>query len=373
VNIARAHIALGALVATVTAGCAAGRARPTQATTSLYVRSDSDRTTIVSPRAAVGAAVGETVALDAEYSVDAWSGASIDIMTAATLTRVHEQRHEVAGGATWQATPTLAFGGRYRYSVEPDYVSHGGIARAALDLARKNTALSLDLFGSRDEVGRAGDPFLVRAQHSLGGRLTLAQVLDARMVGELSLDATLVAGFQASPYRTVAIGGDGTCAGGAPYCLPERVPDQRWRLAPFLRGRRALGDALSLGLAGRFYVDSWGVRSWTVEPDLAWLVAPRATLLLRYRYYTQRDADFYRPRYATLDEVGGWLTRDRKLSAFWAQELGLGYRQAFAVGDDVELELGLQAAVSRTTYLAFVGLDRVDALELTTLLGLRFD
>ncbi|MBK9033913.1 MAG: DUF3570 domain-containing protein [Myxococcales bacterium] len=46
------------------------------------------------------------------------------------------------------------------------------------------------------------------------------------------------------------------------------------------------------------------------------------TLTLHYRYYAQGEATFYRPRYFDFADGGGYLTRDRKLSAFLAHEVG---------------------------------------------------
>ena len=94
-----------------------------------------------------------------------------------------------------------------------------------------------------------------------------------------------------------------------------------------LRFRRALGRRASAGLDYWFYFDDWGLQSHALEPDLAMRVTDASTLTLRYRYTTQSEAFFYRPRYFTLDEVDGFVTRDRKLAALEANELGRGVMQ----------------------------------------------
>lgn len=361
---------LGAAALLVVVGCGGSPVRPVEARSSVYVRGDSDHTLIVSPRATVAAEVAPTTRVDAGITVDAWSGASVDIVSAATG-RVTERREE-ANLNVLQTVGRLVLGAGARYSTEPDYRSIGATLRGAVELARRNTTLALDAFGARDDVGRAGDPGFDQPLTSVGARATWAQVLDAHMVGELSWESLFLEGFQESPYRWVAIGGVGTCAAGSPLCVPESVPQRRWRHAGGARIRRALGERVSAGLATRLYADSWGVRSVTVEPDVALLVGDGGTLGLRFRYYTQGEASFYQPRYLEMDALAGAVTRDRKLSAFYAYELATSYEEELELDDGTVLTGGLRASVGRLHYQAFVGLSEVDVLELTTSLGLRF-
>lgn len=353
------------------AGCTRPPVRPTQASSVVYVRTDSDATTVVSPRMRVAAEVQEAMSLEASYGIDAWSGASIDVVTAATGT-IRERRDEVTTGAGY-TRDELTVSGTYRYSTEPDYWSHGATARVALDLGERNTTLALDALGGLDQVGRAGDPWFRAPLRSAGARATWTQVLGPATLADLSWETTALDGFQASAYRWVAIGDAATCAGGAPFCVREQVPEHRWRHAVNLRGRRAFGDALSLGLESRLYVDSWGVRSFTAQPDVAWLLTRAGTASLRYRYYTQREANFYRSRYVDMDATDGHVTRDRKLSPFYDQELGLSYVHEWELSaEGTALVTGLRASVGRLRYLAFTGLDHVDVLELTCSVGVDF-
>jgi Protein of unknown function (DUF3570) len=346
-------------------------AKTTEASSSLYVRSDTNKTTVVSPRVRAAALIDDTLALDVSETVDAWTGASVDIVTAATGT-VREKRYETNGGLAYLGQD-WSLGGAYRYSTEPDYWSHGGLLRLSLDLAAKNTTVTATVFGSSDTVGRAGDPGIRRAQGNGGGRISLSQVLSRNTTGELQWETSYIDGYQASPYRSVAIGGQGICAQGAPYCLAEKLPTQRLRHAPSFLLRRAIGRRMSFGLGYRLYFDSWGLWSHTAEPDLAFLVGRHGLFSVYYRYYTQGDADFYRPRYFSADSVG-YLTRDRKLSAFYTQGAGVSYTHTLVLGKGgTSLDLGLRASVSHFRYLAFVGLQTVSVLESTGMLVLRFD
>ncbi|MFV8749654.1 DUF3570 domain-containing protein [Nannocystaceae bacterium ST9] len=341
-----------------------------EASSAVYVRTDSNATRIVSPRFTAAGVVGERLAIDAAYTIDAWTGASVDVVTAATPA-IRETRHELTTGLGYLGD-RVSVAGSYRGSIEPDYRSHGGVLRSALSLADDNTTLALTVFGGHDRVGRAGDPFFARPQWNLGARFTLTQVLGKRTIGELGWETTRIEGFQASPYRWVAIGGDGTCAGAAPWCVPESAPNERLRHAATIRARQALGRRVSLGGEYRLYFDSWGVWSHALEPDLAWLVGDDDTLSLRYRYYTQSEARFYQPRYFELDDAD-YVTRDRKLSALYTHELGAAYLHVFRVpARGLTISAGVRVTGTYLRYLAFVGLERVGALATTALLGVKF-
>jgi hypothetical protein len=343
-----------------------------RAVTTLYSRTDSNSTTVWSPRTQVSARASEDATLEASYAVDAWTSASVDIVTAATRA-VHEVRHEVNAGAAYVLGDTTLRAG-YRYSREPDYWSNAALLGATFDLAQRNTTLDVVIFGALDTVGRAGDQLFREPQQSFGIRASLSQVLDRETVIQLAWDATEVLGYQASPYRHVAIGGAGTCASLAPLCVPEYVPDQRTRQVLVVRGKRALGANFSLGLQYRFYFDNWGVLSHTLSPELSWLPREGATIALSYRYYTQGKADFYQERYLDAAAQAAYVTRDRELSKFLAHQIGLSYAQDLrSDGSRFVLSLALRAAYTYFNYLEFVGLTQVSALELTGLVGLRLD
>jgi hypothetical protein len=338
------------------------------ASSSAYYRVDSNDITVWSPRLRVAGNVGDGLEVEGSYAIDAWSGASIDVVTAATHA-IHEVRHELNAGARY-ALGDLTFGGSYRYSTEPDYLSNGGVGQVSWDLAQNNTTLAVLAFGSRDIVGRASDPQFARHQRNLGARVALTQVLDARSLVQISWESALVHGYQASPYRYVAVGGLGTCASEAPDCVPEQVPEDRTRHALVARGRRALGEHVSLGGEYRYYFDSWRVASQTLAPDARVLVGEHGTLELSYRYYTQREADFYRPRYFDRAATRGYVTRDRELSALYTHRVALAYQHAFEVGE-TRLTTAARTGFTRYRYLAFVGLEHVHAVEATLLLGLE--
>lgn len=356
--------------------------------TALYARADSDAITVWAPRLHAGAELGDSTKLDAVYAVDVWTGASIDVVTAATEA-IHEVRHEIVPSISHELSH-VTLSGSYRYSTENDYWSHGGVVGIDVDMASNNTTLSLAVLGSQDIVGRSGDPGFRRPQESLGGRVALTQVLSKKSLAQISWDTVRLTGYLASPYRYVALGGDGLCsreiavgadlptraapADPGALCLPEAHPHERIRNAVTGKMRFALGEVASLGLNYRFYFDDWGILSHTIWPDLAFVLGEHATLRLMYRYYVQGEADFYQARYLNVEAPPRYLSRDRKMSPLYNNRVGLEYLHDFELGasGDTVFTLAMRAGLTRFYYHAFVGLTEVDVLELTGLLGMTF-
>ncbi|HEX6244134.1 MAG TPA: DUF3570 domain-containing protein [Polyangiales bacterium] len=342
------------------------------ADTSLYVRSDTDSTTVINPRAHVSARFADKVGLDATYAMDSWTGASIDVVTAATGA-IHELRHEVNGAISGEASH-VRVGANYRYSTENDYWSHGGVINMDIDMAEKNTTLSLAVLGSLDTVGREGWDTFRKDQDSIGGRLSLIQVLDTKTLLQLSADFVRLAGFQSSPYRYVGYNGQGLCREAAQGCIMEIHPRERMRTSVAARVRRALGSVVSMGLDYRYYFDDWGLDSHTVTPDFSFLIGEHGTLSADYRFYWQSNADFYRPSYPGPLASYQYLTRDRKLSSMMQHHAGLEYRHEVPMGQSgsTVLQLGARGGYTLILYSEFIGLSRVDVVEATALLGLLF-
>lgn len=337
----------------------------------VYVRTDSDHTTVVSPRAHLRQTVGGPHnRVDVTYSLDAWTSASVDVRTAATPIVVREQRHEgVVGFERERGNTSWSVG--YRLSREPDYLANSATLAGQVELLQRTITLAGRLFGALDRVGRAGDAEFREPLHSGGALLSATFVPTRTTLLQLAYEVRGARGYQASPYRFVALGeGPGTCGLESAFCLPEAHPRRRSRHAWVVRGRQAIGRQLSLGATYRFYYDSWRVRSHTAAFDLALNASRRALLSLEYRVYAQSGAFFYRTRYMS-PGPGGYYTRDRELSSLFSQRLALHatYTREMKRG---ALELGALAAGTTIGYDSFIGLTKVWALELTAMIGGRY-
>jgi hypothetical protein len=330
----------------------------------VYVRSDSDHTVVVSPRARAAKKLGDSTEVDVSYAADIWTSASIDIRTSASRA-VTEQRDELDFALSQELTD-LTLTGSYRYSVENDYESHGATAGGSYNFADNNATVAVNGYLFKDSVGRSGDPSFSRALTIVGTRVSFTQVFDRNMLGQLTYEIGQLNGFQASPYRVVGIGGTGLGCVGASYCLPEHEPNARTRHAIAVLLRRALTEEISVGANYRFYSDSWGLGSNTVGLQLGWLAAEKTTLTLRYRFYTQGSVRFYQPIYTTLPAPSAFTTRDREQSPMHDHRIGVDWQQKAPIGDkSTVLLLNIGVGGDFYSYDKFVGLTQTKALELT--------
>lgn len=353
-------------------GAAPARAEQS-ASAALYVRTDTDHTRVISPRLELRTGVvDEETHVDLTYAVDVWTSASVDIVASASAP-VTEQRDELNLGLD-RVLGDLTLAAGYRYSTEPDYVSHGGSATASWDLADRATTLALSLSGSKDRVGRSGDENFSEQVSTLGTGLSLTQVIDTDTLIQLVYDVAFVSGYQASAYRYVAFGSPGPCEDTAPFCLPEQNPRERARHALAIRARRALTTHWSLGGGYRFYLDDWGVHSHTAKADVAWAPQPHATVALSYRFYTQSQADHYRFAYSPEDVGLAYFTRDKELSPLSSQRVALELDWVWPIDQE---RMGLLTAVSLATtfydYRNFAMLTHSTAFEITAVTGLEFE
>jgi hypothetical protein len=364
---------------------AAGQeANQTTAATAIYLRTDSDQTTIYTPRLRVSAPLAEETRVDLVYTTDIWTSASVDIRTSASLQvqqdgappikkRVTEQRDEIDVGLS-QGIADVTLGGSYRYSTEYDYVSHGGSLGGSWDFADNNATLALSVQAYFDVVGRAGDPAFVRDSRQLGARLSFNQVIDTQTVAGAIYELTRQDGYLASPYRYVRFAAErgpmpGTCEYPLRMCRPEQNPDERTRHAIGVYARRALGEQLSVGGSYRFYMDDWKLSSHTVDVDGAFVPADEWLVSLGYRFYRQSSATHYEPYYLVMPEPK-FYTSDKELSALSSHHVGVELGHGFALDDlGSVLRVTLLGGPTFYTYDEFPLLDRINAFEITLSTG----
>lgn len=336
----------------------------------IYVRSDSDHTLVVSPRASATKRLGDRSEVDVSYAADVWTSASIDIRASASKP-VTEQRNELDFAASHELDDmTLRMS--YRYSSENDYESHGASAGSSFDFAGKSATLALNAYLFQDQVGRSGDPNFSRALSTLGARLSFTQILDPKMFAQLTYELVHLDGYQASPYRVVGIGGTGFGCFGASLCLPEREPSLRTKHAAALLLRRALSDALTINADYRFFIDDWGLLSHTIAAQLGLLLGADTLLSLRYRFYLQSGVRFYQAVYRAAPSPSDFTTRDREQSPMHDHRIGIDLQQRAPLGDGaMRFVFNLGIGADFYAYDNFVGLTSVRALEFTLALGLE--
>ncbi|HVV81968.1 MAG TPA: DUF3570 domain-containing protein [Kofleriaceae bacterium] len=297
-------------MAAVVVGLAAGRARADGELSARGMYYKERATRVVQPMLDASFDVGDRGSGDAHFLVDAITSASA--ATGSSGSAFTEKRYE--GGAGYQRDlGHVIVGGLFRYSTEPDYRSVYGSAHADLELFQKNFTLSATFGGGTDKVTNAGAPPMVPRitghLRTLLGSLSASQIVSEHGLVGLSYDLVRLDGYQQNPYRVVSAGGT---------LVAERHPDARTRhaIAASIRWFFPKLDTTVIGQY-RFYADDWGLVAHTPEVRVVKDVGDYLTFGLRYRYHTQRAADFYKTMYASSDPaVEPYLSDDAKLSAF---------------------------------------------------------
>ena len=301
----------------------------------VQVYSDNDHTTVVSPVVQAAADVTPETNVSLEYLVDVVTSASVDVVSQASATTIHDTRHQIALGLTQLFGAWTATGG-YSFSRENDYLSNtlnGGVQR---DLFDKNTTLAFGYGVSLNTVGRANDMNFSRSLTSQHVSTSWTQVVSPRLITQLTYELGNESGFQSSPYRFVPI--RASVDATPEFWVAETDPDTRWRHALVLGANHAVGKDDAVQADYRIYHDTWGITSHTIGARYFVHLTPRLELRLRERFYTQDAASFYQESYSAPEK---YVTYDRELSPLWSETIGgkLTYRFSEHVAGELKVDV----------------------------------
>ena len=267
----------------------------------------------------------ERLTLGAGYVLDAISSASIATGTTAVTGGDNvftEIRHEANVNAR-SRIGDWGFGGFFRYSSETDYTARSIGAAASRDLLARSVTLSLsyaynfdrfyriiNAFGARlpwcggavavqdCQAGGRGVGHNLTQVHYIAGGYTHA--VHKTVLTQLTTGVAHVRGPQDNPYRGMQI----------VAATPETHPSERTRLALAGALRWIVPKAhMVVEPRYRFNVDTWQIRAHAPEIRLHVRVFDHVRLRLRYRYYTQTQAFFWRDAGDYIDG-DGLCTRD---------------------------------------------------------------
>jgi hypothetical protein len=136
-----------------------------------------------------------------------------------------------------------------------------------------------------------------------------SQIVSPRAVVGVSVDVSALRGYQSNPYRQ-AIAGE--------TLIAERHPTDRNRQAFAATGRYYEPRTRTAVIGSyRYYRDSWEIHAHTPELRIVQEIGYTIDASLRYRYYTQDGASFFRVRYPADDpQMTQFVSDDVKLSSF---------------------------------------------------------
>jgi len=287
---------------------------------------------VVSPLVQGSADVTPDTTVTLGYVADVVTSASVDIVSQASPTTIHDTRHQFSG-ALAQTFGSLKLHGAYTFSRENDYLSHSVSVGAEQELFDKNTTLGIGYALALNTVGRADDMNFTRSLDVHTFSATWTQIVTPRLLTQLTYELGDASGFQSSPYRFVPIRPSIDAAPEA--WVMETDPDSRWRHAVVIGANRAIGDASSIQGDYRFYLDTWGITSHTIGARYFVAITPALELRLRERFYTQGAASFYQDNYTAPMK---YMAFDRELSPLWSETFGLKLSYLFTPHVEGELK-----------------------------------
>lgn len=315
------------------AGGGTGRGEDRVTVRGVYFREPSTR--VVQPMLHVSKDLPQGYDVSAHYLLDAISSASI--ASGALQDEIFtEYRNEVglAAGKTYDRT---RFGLLYRYSREPDYISHTAGLQVTQGVWENSGTVGVAFAAGSDTIG----PNLNMRLRVWFGSVSYEQALSPTLRALLGYEATFFDGFFANPYIQV------------PNLGREKLPDERLRHAAVARlAHYRPRWRAGAQLAYRFYFDQggpafslvgrpddplaspWYMSAHTVEGRLFKELGRDFELRLTYRYHSQAAAQFWcntNPRtggrtdcygtfplfYSADEKLGPLATHMPELKLFW--------------------------------------------------------
>jgi hypothetical protein len=262
----------------------------------------------------------------------------------------HDQR--VAADLGWSQPLGLndhvSIGGHLSH--EEDFLSAAGNLAFSHDFNRKNTTLGLGLSGEYDRVNPVGGVPIAGSDYTLlqktgnrtkqvfGAQLGVTQVIARNWITQLNLSYDKSQGYLTDPYKIVSLIDAGGVVTGYRF---EQRPEDRTRKSLYWGNKIALGESV-LDVSYRHGLDSWGIRSDTVEGKYRFTLGnPDLYFEPHLRYYRQTKADFYDLYVDAASALPAYMSADPRLAAFTGVTAGL--KVGLVLVNEQELSFRLEA------------------------------
>ncbi len=276
-----------------------------------------------------------------------------DLISSASQSRFHNpqfralqsnpsgnKRAELGGGWSRQEDD-YSFGFNGSFSIEAsEYYSMGYGSNFSKKFRDDLTTLSVIFQGYTDifvlKLFDGTEPNTDYRQ-TLTSEIGLTHTLSPSTVANLTFNYTQQFGFLATTFNSVFING---------VEFSETAPSKRRRNSLTGRIRQGLWPSNAAELGYRFYNDSWGINSHTLELNVSQYLAKRHLLIApSYRFYVQDAANFYQMNFTTQDifrtsdpDLGNFIGHiaglkisvlDIPVFTKWANDISLGFNYYF--------------------------------------------
>jgi hypothetical protein len=305
----------------------------------LFHRYDGGGLVVEGPSVLVQKKVTDKFAVNANYYVDQISSASIDVVTTASPYR--EKRQQESVGFEYLEGP-VTYSGGFIDSNENDYSSKTAFATVSQSMFGDLTTLSIGFKRTWNNVYRSlkdeatgdtyRDPGFHQQNENHSYTLGLTQILSRNLIGTFDFETDIDQGYLSSPYRQVRYLISGAL--GTPTAIlgteTQKYPNTRTSNAASLGLKYYLPYHAAIDGSFRYFHDTWAIGAETLQLHYAQPVWHHWLLEGFYRYYRQNAANFYQDVFARIDEYN-YYTRDKELSKYQANTLGIGLSYQFLV------------------------------------------
>jgi hypothetical protein len=257
----------------------------------------------------------EQFAVEANYFVDTVSGASVDVLSNASV--IKDKRKQKSLSVEYIHDKTT-YNLSYTNSTERDYISNTTHFSLSQDMFGDLTTVSLGFTRSRNQVGENDGtsfaPIIDWLGHSDSRSYDagVSQVITRNLIAGLTFDVITDQGYLSNPYRLI-IYFDPTNPRG--FSEGDQVyPKTRTSSAVEARAKYYLPYRAALSASYRYFSDTWGIRANTTELTYTQPVSNVWILEGRFRYYSQGHATFYSDLFPFAG-AQNFESRDKELAA----------------------------------------------------------
>jgi hypothetical protein len=274
------------------------------------------------------AKITENFAVEANYFIDKVSGASVDVLSQASV--IKDTRKQKSGTLEYLHDKTT-YTASYMSSVERDYKSDTASFSLSQSMFGDLTTVTLGFANTHNTVGEnngtANDPNVAWLGHALSRAYSggVSQIITKNFIAGVNLQVITDAGYLANPYRSVRFL-DGSARG---YGLASQVyPDTHTSTAVQVQAKYYLPYRAAVTGLYRYFTDTWGVVGNTYELDYTHPIANKWIFEGRARYYKQTAANFYSDLFPFANSQN-FTARDQNLAALDNITLGAKVTYAF--------------------------------------------
>ncbi|HMH87295.1 MAG TPA: DUF3570 domain-containing protein [Steroidobacteraceae bacterium] len=275
------------------------------------------------------AKITENFAVEANYFIDKVSGASVDVLSQASV--IKDTRKQKSGTLEYLHDKTT-YTASYMSSVERDYISDTASFSLSQSMFGDLTTVTLGFANTKNKIGQnhggTDTPDVTWLGHALTRAYSagVSQIITKNLIADVNLQVITDAGYLANPYRLTRFL-DPTQQIG--YGLANQVyPDTHTSTAVQVQAKYYLPYRAAVTGLYRYFTDTWGVVGNTYELDYTHPIRNKWIFEGRARYYKQSAATFYSDLFPFANSQN-FTARDQNLAALDNITIGAKVTYAF--------------------------------------------